>query len=164
MEEKKFRADLYYRLNVIPFLIPPLRERTEDIEELGNFFLRRYCERFDKKARVLPPRILNTLIKHQWPGNIRELENTMEYITNVMSDEGPILQRHLPSYLKTQVVTIDTPTSPENSERLLPLIILEQQAIERAIAHFGDTTEGKQQAADSLGISRSTLYRKLAPI
>jgi len=161
IEEKKFRADLYYRLNVIPFLIPPLRERVQDIKDLGNFFLHRYCDRFDKRDRVLPSRIINTLKKYPWPGNIRELENTIEYIANVMPDNGPVLQSHLPSYLKTKVVKANS-THSNNIDEILPLSILEQQSIQHAITHFGNSTEGKRKAAEALGISCSTLYRKLS--
>ena len=91
VERGEFREDLYYRLNVVPIVLPPLRERREDIPTLAKFFLKRYAEA--NKLPVTPeltPAVIDTILKHDWPGNVRELENAMERLI-VLSDHGDLL-------------------------------------------------------------------------
>ncbi len=78
IEAGRFRDDLYYRLNVVPIYLPPLRERREDIPALARFFLRRYCEENCRETPELPREVLDVLMAHDWPGNVRELENYVE--------------------------------------------------------------------------------------
>ncbi len=87
VKEGSFREDLYYRLNVIPVRLPPLRERIEDLPVLADFFLRRYSARFHKDVRGIAESTLTMLSHHSWPGNIRELENLIERLVAVVDHE-----------------------------------------------------------------------------
>lgn len=91
----RFREDLFYRLNVMPIFLPPLRERTEDIENLTTYFVHKFCEKYQKKQPTINPAVFQILKKHTWPGNIRELENMMERII-IMGIESELTAAHLP--------------------------------------------------------------------
>jgi len=95
VKDGRFREDLYYRINVIPIKLPPLRERTEDIQQLAEFFLRRYNARFRKKVQGIADSTIGMLKRHWWPGNIRELENLIERLVAV-SDKEFISDEDLP--------------------------------------------------------------------
>jgi two-component system NtrC family response regulator len=95
IKEGTFREDLFYRLNIVPIHLPPLRERPEDIPLLAQHFLEKYCRELDKKLKALSPAAVELLVRHSWPGNVRELENTMERVA-VMTDEEVILPKHFP--------------------------------------------------------------------
>ena len=154
IEAKKFREDLYYRLNVIPLRIEPLRRRPDDIEDLAYFFAKRYAGKFGKEFRVITGEAMMALRTHPWYGNVRELENTMEFMVNMM-EEGDL-------DLETLPVDFDEQKPGERQEEeYLTLKELEARAIGRALERFGTTTEGKKEAAKSLGISLATLYRKM---
>ena len=90
VERGEFREDLYYRLNVVPIVLPPLRERREDIPMLAKFFLKRYADANKLPTPDLTPAVIDTILKHDWPGNVRELENAMERLI-VLSDHGELL-------------------------------------------------------------------------
>ncbi|MCH7761565.1 sigma-54-dependent Fis family transcriptional regulator, partial [candidate division TA06 bacterium] len=96
--EGSFREDLYYRLNVVSVDLPPLRERKEDIPDLANYFLERFCKREGKEVKLLNEEALSLLLQYEWPGNIRELENVIEKIV-VLQEEKVILPQHLPETL-----------------------------------------------------------------
>lgn len=98
VEKGRFREDLYYRINVVPIHVPPLRERPGDIPMLAEHFLRLYCAANRKPARSLPPEIVQILEDYAWPGNVRELENLMQRLV-VMSDGSAIAAHHLPQPL-----------------------------------------------------------------
>src|SRR5205085_8093785 len=87
VKEGRFREDLYYRINVIPIKLPPLRERSEDIAELAEFFLKRYNARFRKKVQGITDVTMAMLKRYWWPGNIRELENLVERLVAVSDKE-----------------------------------------------------------------------------
>src|SRR5262249_24606693 len=95
VKDGKFREDLYYRINVIPIKVPPLRERTEDVDKLAEFFLTRYNTRFRKRIQGITPSTMAVLKKYWWPGNIRELENLIERLVAV-SDKDYIWEEDLP--------------------------------------------------------------------
>src|SRR5439155_4436235 len=95
VKDGKFREDLYYRINVIPIKLPPLRERPEDIPQLSEFFLRRYNARFRKRIQGVTDSTMALLRKYWWPGNIRELENLIERLVAV-SDKDYIAEEDLP--------------------------------------------------------------------
>ena len=95
IKEGTFREDLFYRLNIVPIHLPPLRERPEDIPLLAQHFLEKYCRELGKKLKALSPAAVELLVRHSWPGNVRELENTMERVA-VMTDEEVILPKHFP--------------------------------------------------------------------
>ncbi len=150
MKRKLFREDLFYRLNVVPVTIPPLRERKEDIEILAEVFLRRYEERFEKEAKHLSPEAKKALIAYSWPGNVRELENCMEYALNV-SKSRVIYKEDL------QQRVLGWEVKNEEDEIVEPLEILEEKMIKKALARCTSIKE----AAKLLGIGQATIYRKM---
>lgn len=154
IEDKMFREDLYYRLNVIPFTIPPLRDRKEDINILTNYFIKKYGKLFKKSKVTFTKEVMDIFYKYNWPGNVRELENTVEFIMNMAEKNGVITRNILPKKLLIEEkFEIDS----------LPLSLesMEKEYIKKALALYGDSKEGKQKAADELGIGIATLYRKL---
>ena len=155
-----FRQDLYYRINVFPLQIPPLRQRREDLPLLIQSFLDKYRKTLQKDIGTIEEAAYNCLLNYEWPGNIRELENTMEYLVNIAS-EDKIGVSHLPTRMRT---TSDVPAKLSmegSSPPVTPISELEKAAILGAIKNFGPTTQGKDRAALALGISKATLYRKL---
>jgi DNA-binding NtrC family response regulator len=95
----RFREDLFYRLNVMPIFLPPLRDRTEDIENLTTYFVHKFCEKYQKQNPEIEPAVFQVLKKHTWPGNIRELENMMERII-IMGLESTLSVSHLPAEIQ----------------------------------------------------------------
>jgi len=157
LAEGRLREDLYYRLSVFTIEMPALRERREDIPLLATFFRQRYARRIGKRVDRFTDRAQYYLMRYDYPGNVRELENAIERAVT-LSERGEITHMDLP------------PTFREAPVRLLPegnafpyradmsLADLEAEHIRRALIHFaGNTTK----AARSLGISRSTLWRKM---
>src|SRR3954466_3698237 len=94
VSKKLFRADLFYRLNVIPLFLPPLRERLQDIRPLAEFFVAKLCARLNKEIDTIPDEVVEVLKRHDWPGNIRELQNVIERA--VVLSSGPVLRPSLP--------------------------------------------------------------------
>lgn len=158
IKDNEFREDLYYRLNVIPLEIPPLRERKEDIKLLIETFLEKYCNLFNKKFLdiKLGEDIWNIFNNYEWPGNVRELENTVEYIINMMGTDGIITKEILPKSIFVKKTNFFN-----NEEEIYTLKYLEKNAIINALGKYGSTTEGKKIAAMKLGIGIATLYRKI---
>ena len=156
IRDNTFREDLFYRLNVIPLDIPPLRERRMDIELLTQFFIRKYASLFGKGFQRVDPEVLEIFLDYPWPGNVRELENTVEFMVNMMDADGRLDKSLLPRSL-TQ------PREPQASspEEVRSLRELEREEIRKALALYGTTTQGKKMAAQKLGIGIATLYRKL---
>lgn len=150
--EGTFRADLFFRLNVIPVFIPTLRERPEDIKLLINYFLKKYCILLKKDFKKISWEVLEILLNYHWPGNIRELENIVEYLVNVESS-GEITAASLPNYIRYyqgENETANKKTVLKTQKKKKLIAVLEKH---------GYDTEGKQRAANELGISLSTLYR-----
>lgn len=150
----RFRADLFYRLNVIPVVIPPLRERTEDIPLLVNHFVERYCQRAGLPAKKISAEAMHLLVSFPWPGNVRELENTIERGI-LLNRSGMIEVADFPEKLSQAA-----PTNFINeADPVTPTL----ESIEKAYIHFVMTqAEGKKaEAARILGIDASTLYRKI---
>ncbi|WP_409227054.1 sigma-54 interaction domain-containing protein [Gudongella sp. SC589] len=162
MLQKKFREDLYYRLNVIPINIQPLRERPQDIEELVKFFIDRYVLLLEKEYSHIQGSTMSLLENHYWKGNVRELENTIEFMVNMMEADGILDNKTLPSDFFEDVTKKDNQGQDYYySNDVITLKDLEKREVTKASIIFGDSTEGKKQAADSLGISLATYYRKL---
>ena len=162
MAKNMFRRDLFFRLNVIPLQIPPLRSRLDDLDLLSNHFIDKYCTLFEKKRITLPRSIVNLMRMYEWPGNIRELENAIEYLVNIADEEGRINESAIScGFLSSFRSPDEDRHSPYQEQPVIPLKEMEKQAILRALSVFGDTTQGKKQAAERLGISLATLYRKL---
>ncbi|MCP4684608.1 MAG: sigma-54-dependent Fis family transcriptional regulator [bacterium] len=150
----RFRADLFYRLNVIPIQIPPLRERREDIPLLVDFFVGRFCEKSNVSLKSVSQDAMNILLSYGWPGNVRELENLVE--------RAVLLNR------SDQLESLDFPGKVAQPETVA--VVGENQpanptleSIEKAYIHFVmSQTDGiKTEAARILGIDTSTLYRKI---
>lgn len=156
--EDKFREDLYYRLSVIPIELPSLRERVEDIKILTYNFANKYCKLFNKKFIGIDGDIWNHMLTYNWPGNIRELQNTVEFMVNMMDSNGIITKDTLPKKIidKTRQSVMSN-----DCEEVLNLKQLEKHTIKNALNIYGTTTEGKKLAAIKLGIGIATLYRKI---
>ena len=158
VEEGKFREDLYYRLNVIPIELPPLRDRQGDVLLLMNNFMEKYSESLKIEKKEITAKALEKIEKYNWPGNIRELENCVEYMVNISKYEDSIDEEFLPEAIKNynKVSEISTLVNDE-----LTLNQLEKKYIELMIDKYGNDLKAKKIIADKLGIGIATLYRKI---
>jgi transcriptional regulator with PAS, ATPase and Fis domain len=178
----EFREDLYYRLNVIPVVLPPLRERRDDIPLLARSFLKRYAEQHACPVPELTPSAVEALKAHDWPGNVRELENTLERLV-VLADSGPVTAELLrfsrpryvlrsargnggagagtdvPSLIRA-LVRVGLHAPRPSGKDLHPFLVdgLERALIEEVMRECGDV---QVTAAKRLGINRNTLHKKL---
>ncbi len=150
----QFRSDLFYRLNVIPINIIPLRERVEDIPLLANYFIKNYCLRSDLPVKYIGQDAMEVLYRYHWPGNVRELENCIERA--VLLSKGDVIEtsdfpQKIVENRRESMVADDSPKTPT------------LESIEKAYIHYVmDQAQGqKTKAAKILGIDNSTLYRKL---
>ncbi len=148
----EFREDLYYRLNVIPLTIPPLRERLEDVPTLIQFYLDYYSVVTDRSVSGITSEAIEILSHYTWPGNVRELGNVIEYCVTMVAG-GMITADTLPQRIKEE-----DKTDINNSS--INLKVLEREAIMRALS-LVDAEGHKEDAAKLLGISRASLYRKI---
>ncbi|HCN4725536.1 TPA: sigma-54-dependent transcriptional regulator [Escherichia coli] len=162
--EGKFREDLFYRLNVIPITLPPLRERQEDIELLVHYFLHLHTRRLGSVYPGIAPDVVEILRKHRWPGNLRELSNLMEYLVNVVPSGEVIDSTLLPPNLLNNGTTEQSDVTEVNEAYLAlddaggtALEEMEKQMIREALSRHNS----KKQVADELGIGIATLYRKI---
>ncbi|MBD5638346.1 sigma 54-interacting transcriptional regulator [Clostridium botulinum] len=159
IKENKFREDLYYRLNVIPLKIPPLRERKEDIDLLMKMLIKKYNGLFGKSVHKIDKECRDILMNYPWYGNVRELENAVEFMINMADDSGMVTMNMLPPNIvenkNSQVYGMGM------DEDIKPLKDIEKEYILRALDIYGHDTKGKQLAAKRLGIGIATLYRKL---
>lgn len=154
VEEGKFRKDLFYRLNVIPFHIPSLRERTDDIILLSHFFLEKYSNLLNKKIESFTKKAKERLLNYSWPGNVRELENCIEYAVNI-EGSNYITENSLPKRIMQHQLQI------KETSRIPTMKEVEKKTIIKALKEFGTGGKAKEKAAKALGIGRSTLYRKI---
>jgi transcriptional regulator with PAS, ATPase and Fis domain len=157
IEDGLFREDLYYRLNVIPVLLPPLRARTEDIPLLSGYLLEKYCTKLGAGKKVFSAEVQKIFNAYRWPGNVREMENLVEYLVNISRDEV-ISIHHLPEAVRGQDRGKPTSSELDLKSRTEQF---EAQVIESMIREYGDSTEAKQRIASILGINLTTLYRKM---
>lgn len=162
--EGKFREDLFYRLNVIPITLPPLRERQEDIELLVHYFLHLHTRRLGSVYPDIAPDVVEILRKHRWPGNLRELSNLMEYLVNVVPSGEVIDSTLLPPNLLNNGTTEQSDVTEVSEAHLslddaggTALEEMEKQMIREALSRHNS----KKQVADELGIGIATLYRKI---
>lgn len=154
VKNHEFREDLYYRLNVIPIEIPPLRKRKDDIPILINYFLKKYSNYYKVENVNITDAAMEKLQQYNWKGNIRELENAVEYMINLLQSDKIIKLEHLPRNIRNY-----TPNYEVIEEFNLEQI--EKQTIIKALNKCGNNTEDKKNTAKLLGISLSTLYRKM---
>ncbi|MGC9967013.1 MAG: sigma-54 dependent transcriptional regulator [Syntrophobacteraceae bacterium] len=153
VKEGKFRKDLYYRLNVIPLKIPPLRERPGDVIQLAEHFLARYSEDNGSEIRSFSPEALKKIADYSWPGNVRELQNVVQRA--VLISDSPVVSRECVIWEPG----LELCTEPASEFSLMPLCEVEKIMIEKTLS----TVEGNRtKAADILGISVRTLRNKLA--
>lgn len=147
---KEFRSDLYYRVNVFPVVLPPLRKRREDIRQLVLHFVDVFARRIGKQINEIPETIMNEFVFYSWPGNVRELQNLIE--------RAVILSNHsvLPNPLPTAMPIPLTPTAPEGTLR-----DTERELILKTLHIAGGMVGGPRGAAARLGLKRTTLITKM---
>lgn len=154
IEEGSFRQDLYFRLSVVPVDLPALRERSVDIPELANHFLRRFVEKNRKDIKDIHPEALNLLMQYEWPGNIRELENSIERAVILCLGEQ-ITPQELPPHLLSEDVRHLRVSHDKESFTLRDM---EREVIRTTLEKTG---HNKSQAAKQLGVARQTLLNKI---
>lgn len=148
--DKEFRSDLYYRLRVFPITIPPLRERRQDIPLLVNYFVDKHSRRLYRKIETIPPDTMRALVRWEWPGNIRELENFIERA--VILTKGPVLRAPLAELEVPQETDLQRDSSLEATEK---------EHILRILREAKGKIAGPNGAAARLGLARTTLNSKL---
>lgn len=152
--KKLFREDLYYRLNVIPLELPPLRERRQDIPAFIEHFVKMYNARLNKNILGFAEEAMEILLRYPWPGNVRELENIVEY--GISFAEG--------DYVHYEDIRDRIPLSARGEEKSLRARVaeFERRVISEHLDKYGWDDQGKQKAAEILQMSRATLYRKMS--
>jgi formate hydrogenlyase transcriptional activator len=148
MEQKQFRSDLYYRLNVFPIHVPPLRERREDIPLLVQHFTQKYARRMGKHIDTVPSAAIQKLMRWSWPGNVRELENLIE--RSVILTQNGVLAISLPEKMNGAIDAVEVVGNYE-----------EQQRIVRMLQETNGRISGPNGAALRLGVKRSTLLDRM---
>lgn len=152
VEQGKFLPAFYYRINILPLYIPPLRDRKGDINLLAQKYLQRYARSMNKNIQTISDGFYACIRQYGWPGNKWELRNAMEYAANMMKLDGIIDTDLLPANLRTGVI---------QAEDDLNLESMEKRMIEKAVSRYGTSVEAKKKIAQALGIGMATLYRKL---
>ena len=163
IREKKFREDLYYRLNVIPLRVPPLRERGEDIFLIMKILMEKYNKIFNKNVHSIDNEVKEIIKNYSWPGNVRELENTVEFMINMCDEKGIITKDMIYENIIKNSIS-GNQNEKINSEKDTPLMTLEESEkllIKKALSIYGSDTAGKNLCAEKLGIGIATLYRKI---
>jgi DNA-binding NtrC family response regulator len=160
VREGHFREDLYYRLDVIPIEVPPLRERREDVAQLADHFRQEFNARNNRNVPAFSPEVLLRLSAYEWPGNVRQLENTIERLV-LLAGSRPVTLEDLPPNLRGDVVDINAgllDLPPSGVDLRLLLAQLEERFIDQALQRTGGN---KNRAAELLGMNRTTLVEKL---
>jgi formate hydrogenlyase transcriptional activator len=153
VEDRLFRSDLYYRLNVFPIVVPPLRERTEDIPLLVRYFAQKHARGMDRRIESIPSEEMEALTRYSWPGNVRELENLIERA--VILSRGPTLHVPLPAERLSGEAPAASPVTLEAAER---------EHILRALRETNWVIAGPNGAAARLGLKRTTLQSRMAKL
>ena len=161
IQKKSFREDLFYRIGVINLKLPPLRERTADILPITQEYLMTLHTKMQTPLQKLSPMAERILLAYSWPGNIRELQNVLEYAAN-FCETDTLLPQDLPEYLRWGAEEIRTQRGGEISVTVTDDApsVADKRLLE-LLAQYGETLEGKKKAAAALGISLRTLYRKI---
>jgi len=150
-----FRSDLFYRLNVVPVHIPPLRERKDDLIPLIDYFLKKSTTKYKKRLSSISSEVIAAFSNYDWPGNIRELENVLDRMV-LMSETDMLNLDQVPAEIRGTVPIVETPTFKEKKEEISR--ITEKQMI---IDALNKTKQNRTKAAKLLGISRRTLQNKI---
>lgn len=167
--ERVFREDLFYRLHVIPINLPSLRDRGDDILILADYILEQMCYRLNKQAMSIGSEVVELFMQYSWPGNIREMENVIEYAVNFCTTSELQIQ-HLPAYLSERTtgypLFCDDGMQTDEDTPILHSYRDATQSYERALIlsylrQYGESTESKRKIAKELNMSLATLYRKL---
>ena len=156
VRKKLFREDLYFRLNVIPIYIPPLRERREDIRILTDSIISKFNGIMGRSISGVEQAAMEKLMNYSWPGNVREMENAIEYAMNMEEGEVITLQS-----LPEKILMRGRERGAGGETLRARLDVAERDIISEALAKNGTSLDGKRRAAKELGISESTLYRRL---
>jgi formate hydrogenlyase transcriptional activator len=157
VSNREFRADLFYRLNIFPIYVPPLRERSEDVPFLVRHFVDLHARRMGKSIKEIPIEVMDVLSRYSWPGNVRELQNVIERA--VILSSGQILRPSLDELqFSAQIVEADF---TDNSEGRMTLKGLERECIIRALAATNWVLGGPKGAAARLGLARTSLIAKM---
>jgi formate hydrogenlyase transcriptional activator len=154
VEEQKFRQDLFYRLNVFPIRVPPLRERTEDIPLLVRHFVQQFSRKMNKHIDSIPSDTMSALVRYDWPGNIRELQNVMERAVILSLSD-------LKSRVEPAVQRLELPAANGNGNMQSVLDETERAQIIRALDQSNGVVSGPEGAAARLGMKRSTLQFRM---
>jgi formate hydrogenlyase transcriptional activator len=149
----QFRADLFYRLNVFPIHVPPLRARREDIPLLVRYFVQHFARRMNRVIDTIPAESMDALVQYSWPGNIRELQNFLERA--VILSSGPILRIPVAELLAA------TKPSSTTLDKVMTLEAAERSAILRALKESSGKVGGAEGAAHKLGMKRTTLQARM---
>jgi formate hydrogenlyase transcriptional activator len=150
VSERRFRSDLYYRLNVFPIRVPALRDRPEDIPLLVTHFVNKYAGKMQKHIEQIPAEAMNALSSHSWPGNIRELQNFIE--RSVILTTEKTLRPRLEGLVQTTKTDLPEATTLEDAER---------NHIRKTLKQTNGVVAGSNGAAARLGVKRSTLYFRM---
>jgi DNA-binding NtrC family response regulator len=162
VREGAFREDLYYRLNVVPIVLPPLKERREDIPLLAKYFLQKQAAKNERIFLDFSPQAMEALIAYDWPGNVRELENAIERVV-VLHNDTKVKLNYLPLVIRENYNKPEGRPKVDNAllvdqQKVLPLELVERYAIEAALRKcYGNVAE----ASARLKIGQATLYRKI---
>lgn len=156
VRQGRFRRDLYYRLRVVPVMLPPLRERPADVPVLARHFLEHHCRRFHKRFDGFHPDALRRLAEYSWPGNVRELKNAIERV--VLLEDGPVVRSEMLWLGETQTPPLPEPHSRRTAGDELNLERLELRALMRALEIAGGN---RTEAARLLGVSRDTVRARI---
>jgi transcriptional regulator with GAF, ATPase, and Fis domain len=148
----RFRSDLFYRLNIFPIQVPPLRERPEDVPLLSVHFVTEFARRIGKPIEGIGAQAAARLTSYHWPGNVRELDNVLERA--VILCEGPLI-------LDEHIGTLQREPRAADGDGFLTLEEMERQHIQRALARTGGVLAGPQGAARLLGMRRSTIWSRM---
>jgi two-component system nitrogen regulation response regulator NtrX len=160
----RFREDLYFRLNVIPFHVPPLRERREDVPLLARHFMQTLSAEHGRRPREIAPDVLDRLSRLPWPGNVRELRNTIERLV-IMAPGERVELRHLPPSLLDEAAAAPSPADPRGAEvgDVDGTLAAAREEFERRyiLRRYRECGGNMSRTAEALGVERSNLYRKM---
>ncbi len=153
VDDGRFRADLYYRLHVFFFFLPPLRERREDIPLLTRYFVQKYAQRMNRRIDTIPSPVQDALSRYDWPGNIRELQNVIE--RSVIVTNGNVLTVSMPELMGKSAAAVLHTRGPEAAQGA------ERERILRALKETNGQVGGPSGAAARLGLKRTTLQSRM---
>jgi formate hydrogenlyase transcriptional activator len=154
VQDRRFRTDLYYRLNVFPICLPPLRDRSSDIPSLVRHFVRKYSQRLQRNIEYIPDEVMDVLERYNWPGNIRELQNVLECAAILCEGDTLWIDETL---LKREILQRSGPAVP----LVMTIADREREIIEAALAECGGRVAGPKGAAAKLSLPRQTLDSKI---